>query len=131
VQSEVLRDVVTRGLDADIPVAARQLADLLKLVDSGKISGKQAKELYAKLQKTDRNPSDLVAELGMEQVTDVAQIEEIVQRIVDANPKQAESLRGGKLGLMGYFVGQVMKETKGSANPAAVNDALKKVLGLP
>src|SRR5262249_42209775 len=104
IQSEVLRDVVTHGLSAEIPVTARQVAELLKLVDAGKISGKQAKELYAKLQKTDRNPSDLVAELGMEQVTDVAQIEEVVKRIVDANPKQAESLRGGKVGLMGYFV---------------------------
>jgi aspartyl-tRNA(Asn)/glutamyl-tRNA(Gln) amidotransferase subunit B len=130
IQSEVLRDVVTHGLSAELPVTARQVAELLKLVDAGKISGKQAKEVYAKLQKTDRAPSDLVAELGMEQVTDVAQIEEIVKRIVDANPKQAEGLRGGKLGLMGFFVGQVMKETKGSANPGVVNEALKKVLGL-
>jgi aspartyl-tRNA(Asn)/glutamyl-tRNA(Gln) amidotransferase subunit B len=130
IQSEVLRDVVTHGLSAEIPVTARQVAELLKLVDGGKISGKQAKEVYAKLAKTDRSPSDIVAELGMEQVTDVGQIEEIVRRIVDANPKQAESIRGGKMGVMGFFVGQVMKETKGSANPAAVNDALKKVLGL-
>jgi aspartyl-tRNA(Asn)/glutamyl-tRNA(Gln) amidotransferase subunit B len=131
IQSEVLRDVVTHGLHAEIPVSPRQVAELLKLVDSGKISGKQAKEVYAKIQKTDKNPSDVVAESGMEQVTDVAQIEEIVKRIVEANPKQAESLRGGKLGVMGFFVGQVMKETKGSASPAVVNDALKRVLGLP
>ena len=131
IQSEVLRDVVTHGLSAEFPITARQVVELLKLVDGGKISGKQAKEVYAKLVKTDRNPSDLVAELGMAQVTDVGQIEEIVQRIVDANPKQAEGLRGGKVGLMGFFVGQVMKETKGSANPAVVNDTLKKVLGIP
>jgi aspartyl-tRNA(Asn)/glutamyl-tRNA(Gln) amidotransferase subunit B len=53
-----------------------------------------------------------------------------VTELVARNPKQADQLRGGKLGLMGFFVGQVMKETKGSANPQAVNDALKKVLGL-
>jgi aspartyl-tRNA(Asn)/glutamyl-tRNA(Gln) amidotransferase subunit B len=122
---------VTHGLSASIPVTPRQVAELLKLVDSGKISGKQAKELYAKLEKTDRNPSDLVAELGMEQVTDAGQIEEIVRRIVAANPKQAESIKGGKMSIMGFFVGLVMKETKGSANPAAVNAALKKVLELP
>jgi aspartyl-tRNA(Asn)/glutamyl-tRNA(Gln) amidotransferase subunit B len=130
IQSEVLRDVVTHGLMATIPINGRQLAELLKLVDAGKISGKQAKEVYAKLKSTDRAPTDLVAELGMEQVTDSAAIEEIVRRIVDANPKQAESLRGGKLALMGFFVGQVMKETKGSASPAVVNDTLTKVLGL-
>ena len=72
----------------------------------------------------------MVAELGIEQVTDAGAIEEIVRRIVEASPKQAEQLQSGKLGLMGFFVGQVMKETKGSANPQIVNDALKKVLGL-
>lgn len=131
VQTEVLRDVVTRGLQADFPVSPRQLADLLRLVDSGKISGKQAKEVYAKVVKTDRMPTDVVAELGMAQVTDVAAIEAIVRRIVEANAKQAESLRAGKTALFGFFVGQVMKETKGSASPSVVNEVLKKVLGLP
>jgi aspartyl-tRNA(Asn)/glutamyl-tRNA(Gln) amidotransferase subunit B len=130
VQSEVLRDVTTHGLTASIPVSASQLAELLKLVDAGKISGKQAKEVYAKVAKTDRAPTDVVAELGMEQVTDAAAIDAIVAEIVGANPKQAEQLRGGKTGLMGFFVGQVMKATKGSANPQMVNDALKRALGL-
>jgi aspartyl-tRNA(Asn)/glutamyl-tRNA(Gln) amidotransferase subunit B len=130
VQSEILRDVVTHGLLASIPVQPRQVAQLLKLVDGGKISGKQAKEVYQKIAQTDRAPADVVAELGIEQVTDAGAIEEIVRRIVEASPKQAEQLRSGKLGLMGFFVGQVMKETKGSANPQIVNDALKKVLGL-
>jgi aspartyl-tRNA(Asn)/glutamyl-tRNA(Gln) amidotransferase subunit B len=130
VQSEILRDVTTHGLLAKIPVEARQLAELLKLADSGRISGKQAKEVYAKIANTDRRPTDVVAELGIEQVTDAGAIEEIVLRIVEKNPKQAEQLRSGKLGLVGFFVGQVMKETKGSANPQVVNDALKKVLGL-
>jgi aspartyl-tRNA(Asn)/glutamyl-tRNA(Gln) amidotransferase subunit B len=131
VQSEILRDVVTHGLLATIPVQPKQLAELLALVDAGKISGKQAKEVYAKIVRTDRTPLDVVAELGITQVSDVAQIEEIVRRIVAASPKQAEQLRGGKLGLMGFFVGQVMKETKGSASPQVVNDAIKRVLELP
>jgi aspartyl-tRNA(Asn)/glutamyl-tRNA(Gln) amidotransferase subunit B len=130
VQSEVLGDVTTHGLVAEIPVSARQVAELLKLVDAKKISGKQAKEVYAKIAKTDRAPGDVVAELGMAQVTDAGAIEEIVQRVADANPKAAADLKGGKVGLMGFFVGQVMKETKGSANPQVVNDAVKKVLGL-
>jgi len=131
VQSEVLRDVVTRGLAADIPVSPRQVQDLLGLIDAGKISGKQAKELYAKVAGTERAPSDVARELGMEQVSDAGAIEAIVRKIIAANPKQAEDLKGGKLGLMGFFVGAVMKETKGSANPALVNAAVKSVLGLP
>jgi aspartyl-tRNA(Asn)/glutamyl-tRNA(Gln) amidotransferase subunit B len=130
VQSEVLRDVTTHGLTATFPVGPRQIVELLKLVDGGKISGKQAKDVYAKIAKTDRAPSDVVAELGIEQVSDAGAIEQIVRRVVEANPKQAEQLLAGKLNLMGFFVGQVMKETKGSANPQMVNDAVKKVLGM-
>jgi aspartyl-tRNA(Asn)/glutamyl-tRNA(Gln) amidotransferase subunit B len=130
VQSEVLRDVTTHGLSAEIPVSARQVAELLKLVDAGRISGKQAKDVYGKVAKTDRAPSDVVAELGIEQVSDAGAIEAIVRRVVEANPKQAEQIRGGKPALLGFFVGQVMKETKGSANPQIVNETLKKVLGL-
>jgi aspartyl-tRNA(Asn)/glutamyl-tRNA(Gln) amidotransferase subunit B len=128
VQSEVLRDVATRGLSADIPVSPRQLADLLKLVDKKTISGKQAKEVYAKIARTDRLPEDLVKELGMQQVSDEGALEAIIRQVIEKNPKQAEQLRAGKTALMGFFVGQVMKETKGSANPQLVNDLLKKLL---
>ena len=131
VQTEVLRDVTTRGLTAELPVSARQVTELLKLVDAGRISGKQAKDVYAKIVRTDRMPSAVVDELGMAQVSDAGAIEAIVRRIVDANPKQAETVRAGKTSVLGYFVGLVMKETKGSANPAIVNEVLKKVLGLP
>jgi aspartyl-tRNA(Asn)/glutamyl-tRNA(Gln) amidotransferase subunit B len=130
VQSEILRDVTTHGLLAKIPLAPRQLVELLKLADGGKISGKQAKEVYAKIVGTDRAPVDVVKELGIEQVSDAGAIEEIVRSVVERNPKQADQIRAGKLGLFGFFVGQVMKETKGSANPQVVNETLRKVLGL-
>jgi aspartyl-tRNA(Asn)/glutamyl-tRNA(Gln) amidotransferase subunit B len=130
VQSEVLRDVVTRGLRAEIPVSPKQIAELLKLVDQGRISGKQAKEVYAKLKGTDRAPQDVVAESGIAVMADEKAIEALVRRIVEENPKQAEQLRGGKASLMGFFVGQVMKATRGSASPQLVNDLLKKVLGI-
>jgi aspartyl-tRNA(Asn)/glutamyl-tRNA(Gln) amidotransferase subunit B len=130
VQSEVLRDVTTQGLTASFPVSPRQVAELLKLVDAKTISGKQAKDLFAKIAHTERAPSEVVAELGIAQVSDAGAIEEIVKRIAADNPKAADQLRGGKLSLMGFFVGQVMKETKGSANPQVVNDAVKRVLGL-
>jgi aspartyl-tRNA(Asn)/glutamyl-tRNA(Gln) amidotransferase subunit B len=130
VQSEVLRDVKTHGLSAEIPVGARQVASLLALVDKGTISGKQAKEVYSRLVGTDRSPDDVVASLGMKQVSDAGAIEAACARIVEAHPRQAAELKAGKASLLGFFVGQVMKETKGSANPQLVNEALKKLLGL-
>jgi aspartyl-tRNA(Asn)/glutamyl-tRNA(Gln) amidotransferase subunit B len=130
VQSEVLRDVVTHGLEARIPVSARQVASLLKLVDAGTISGKQAKQVYAKVVGSDRDPADVVADLGMTQVSDEDAIEAMCKKVIEANAKQADQLRAGKTSLMGFFVGQVMKQTQGSANPKLVNDVLRRLLGL-
>jgi aspartyl-tRNA(Asn)/glutamyl-tRNA(Gln) amidotransferase subunit B len=130
VQSEVLRDVTTHGLEATIPVGPRQLAQLLSLVDAGTISGKQAKELYVKIAGSDRMPEEVVAELGMQQVSDAGAIEAVCKRVIDENPKQAAELRAGKASLVGFFVGRVMKETGGSANPRVVNEVLKKLLGI-
>jgi aspartyl-tRNA(Asn)/glutamyl-tRNA(Gln) amidotransferase subunit B len=129
VASEVLRDVVTHGLDARFPVTPAQVARLLKLVDAGRISGKQAKEVYAKIAGSDRSPEDVVAELGIEQVSDVDAIEAICRRVIEQSPKQAAQLRAGKTAIMGYFVGQVMKETRGSANPQLVNEVMVRLLG--
>jgi aspartyl-tRNA(Asn)/glutamyl-tRNA(Gln) amidotransferase subunit B len=133
IQSEVLRDVVTDGQKATIPVSARQIADLLGLSDTGKISGKQAKELYAALRDKQAGPevtvASLVASLGMAQVSDPAAIEAACAKVIADNPKQAADLRAGKATLFGFFVGQVMKATKGSANPQLVNDTLKRLLG--
>jgi aspartyl-tRNA(Asn)/glutamyl-tRNA(Gln) amidotransferase subunit B len=129
IQAEILRDVTTHGLQASLPITTKQLESLLNLVDGGKISGKQAKELYAKLKGSDADPKSLVADLGMSQVTDPKAIEDACAKVIADSPKQVEQYRGGKTGLFGYFVGQVMKATKGSANPQLVNDTLKRLLG--
>jgi aspartyl-tRNA(Asn)/glutamyl-tRNA(Gln) amidotransferase subunit B len=130
VQSEVLRDVQTHGLSAVVPVSAAQVAALLDLVGRGVISGKQAKDVYSKIVGTDRAPADVVAELGMKQVSDTGELEAICRRLVEQNPKQADQLRAGKANVLGFFVGQAMKETKGAANPQLVNDILKKLVGV-
>ncbi len=130
VQSEVLRDVQTHGLTCRIPVTAAQVAELLALVDKGSISGKQAKEVYAAIAGTADTPADVIARLGMHQVSDSGAIESICRRLLEQNPKQADQLRAGKTNVLGFFVGQVMKETKGAANPQLVNDVLKKLLGI-
>jgi aspartyl-tRNA(Asn)/glutamyl-tRNA(Gln) amidotransferase subunit B len=131
IQSEVLRDVETHGLEAKIPVSARQIASLLDLVEKGSISGKQAKEVYAKMRGTDGAPGAIVESLGIRQVSDEGAIEDLCRKLIEQNPKQADQLRAGKTALLGYFVGQVMKATKGSANPQLVNDVLKRLLALP
>jgi aspartyl-tRNA(Asn)/glutamyl-tRNA(Gln) amidotransferase subunit B len=140
IQTEVLRDVVTDGLSASVPVSARQIKELLCLVDDGKVSGKQAKDIYARLVAARRanpdgpedvpSPESVVADLGIAQVSDEATIEAACKKAIDDNPKQAAALRGGKTGLLGFFVGLVMKETGGSANPKMVNGVLRRLLGL-
>ncbi|WP_437335825.1 Asp-tRNA(Asn)/Glu-tRNA(Gln) amidotransferase subunit GatB [Sorangium sp. So ce394] len=128
VQGEVLRDTRTAGLSATFPVSPAQVAGLLRLVDEGAISGKQAKEVYMEMAGTDRAPGDIVRDKGMAVMSDAGAIEAIAAAIIAANEKQAAAYRAGKTALLGFFVGQIMKKTGGSANPAVVNDVLKRLL---
>jgi aspartyl-tRNA(Asn)/glutamyl-tRNA(Gln) amidotransferase subunit B len=128
VMTEVLADTKVHGLGAEFPVQAKQVVELLKLVEAQTISGKQAKEVYAAIKGTEKSPAAHVSEHGMAQVTDTAALEEICTRLLAANPKQVEAYRSGKKGMIGFFVGAVMKETKGSANPALVNQILERLL---
>jgi aspartyl-tRNA(Asn)/glutamyl-tRNA(Gln) amidotransferase subunit B len=129
IQAEVLRDVKTSGLEASFPVTPQQVAELLGLVDKAAISGKQAKEVYAAVAGTSRAPADVVRERGMAVIRDESKVASIAQRLIDENPKQAAAYRAGKKALLGFFVGQVMKETRGSASPELVNEVLVKLLG--
>jgi aspartyl-tRNA(Asn)/glutamyl-tRNA(Gln) amidotransferase subunit B len=131
VQAEVLRDARTSGLAATFPVSAEQLHELLALVDEGTISGKQAKEVFAAVSGTERMPRALVAERGMAVMSDEGAIEGVIHAVIADNPKQTEAYRAGKTALLGYFVGQVMKRTGGSANPAVVNALLARHLSTP
>ncbi len=127
-QAEVLRDVTTTGLDAAVPITADQLVEILELVAEGKISGKQAKDVYGKVARTDRSPRELVAAEGIAVVGDTAAIEAVVRDVIAQSPKQLAQYKAGKTALLGYFVGQVMKATKGSADPALVNEILARLL---
>jgi aspartyl-tRNA(Asn)/glutamyl-tRNA(Gln) amidotransferase subunit B len=127
-QTEVLRDAKTTGLHATFPVSAEQLAELLALVDEKTISGKQAKEVYAKIVGTGASPRHAVATAGLAQLSDAGELEAICQRVIDGNSKQVEGYRKGNTTLLGFFVGQVMKETRGRANPALVNEILTRLL---
>jgi aspartyl-tRNA(Asn)/glutamyl-tRNA(Gln) amidotransferase subunit B len=127
--TEVLRDTKVHGLSAVFPVNPQQTAELLSMVESGDISGKQAKEVFAAIAGTEESPAKLVEQRGMKVVSDEGALLALCERVVAANPKQTAEYRAGKKGLLGYFVGQAMKETRGSANPKLVSELMQKVLG--
>jgi aspartyl-tRNA(Asn)/glutamyl-tRNA(Gln) amidotransferase subunit B len=110
------------------PVSAENLAQLLELIGSGLLSGKMAKAVFEQMFASGRPAEHLVKELGLQQITDDGQISSIVSKVVAGNPKQLEQYKAGKTALFGFFVGQVMKETKGQANPQKVNELLKAEL---
>ncbi|MBI5142888.1 MAG: Asp-tRNA(Asn)/Glu-tRNA(Gln) amidotransferase subunit GatB [Nitrospirae bacterium] len=116
-----------RSID-DCPLKPAQLAAMLKLIDEGVISGKIAKTVFDELYRTGKEPAEIVKEKGLVQISDESAIEDEIRRIVDASPKELERYRAGDVKLMGFFVGQVMKATKGKANPKVVNELLRKVL---
>jgi aspartyl-tRNA(Asn)/glutamyl-tRNA(Gln) amidotransferase subunit B len=105
----------------DSPITPKQLAGLIAEVASGKISIKQAREVFKVMTETGKDASTLIAELGMEQISDEGALVAIVDEVIAANPKSVEDYRGGKERALGALVGQVMKATKGKANPAVVN----------
>ena len=116
---------------ADAGLSPAALASLVDLIGEGVISGKIAKDLLARLFAEDRgaDPRALVEARGLRQVTDVGAIESAVDAVIAANPEKAEQAKA-KPGMLGWFVGQVMKSTGGKANPQAVSDALKKRLSV-
>jgi len=112
----------------DCPISPDSLAALISKIDSGEISGKIAKTVFEEMTRTLEEPAAIIQRLGLAQVSDEASIGAVVDRIVAANPKQVAEYRSGKTRVLGYFVGQVMKETKGQANPQMVNELLQKKL---
>ncbi len=114
---------------AETRVGPGMIAELVELVEGGAISSKQAKEVFAEMIETGDAPGAIVELRGMKQVSDTAAIEAVVARVMEANPAEVEAYRGGKAGLIGFFVGQVMREMGGQANPKVVNELLREKLG--
>ncbi len=113
---------------ATSPVDAIKLATLVKRIDDSTISGKAAKEVLDYVLEHETDVDETIERLGLKQMSDEGAIESLVDGILHANPDKVEQYKGGKEKLLGFFVGQVMKESKGSANPAKVNEILKKKL---
>jgi aspartyl-tRNA(Asn)/glutamyl-tRNA(Gln) amidotransferase subunit B len=110
------------------PISAKSLADMIKLIEDGAISGKMAKEVISDMYQTGKSPKEIIAEKGMVQITDEGELVKTISAIIEANPNQLKDYRSGKEKLFGFFVGQAMKATQGKANPQLVNDLLKKML---
>jgi aspartyl-tRNA(Asn)/glutamyl-tRNA(Gln) amidotransferase subunit B len=110
------------------PIPAAGLAALLRLVDSGAISAKTAKTVFDEMAASGQSAEAIVAEKGLTQISDAEAIEMLVREIVARHPKEVQAYRGGKTKLMGFFVGEVMKATRGQANPKTVNAILSKLL---
>jgi aspartyl-tRNA(Asn)/glutamyl-tRNA(Gln) amidotransferase subunit B len=113
---------------AESPVAARHLGELIGLIAKGELSGKLAKDILPKVFESGEAPSAIVEREGLKQISDTGALEKIVDEVLAANPKQVEQYRSGKTAVAGYLVGQVMKASRGQANPAAVNELLKTKL---
>jgi aspartyl-tRNA(Asn)/glutamyl-tRNA(Gln) amidotransferase subunit B len=110
------------------PIPPGNLAELIILINKGTISGKIAKKVLTEMWQSGKKAAVVVEEQGLVQISDTGALEEIITKIVAANPQSAADYKAGKKKAVGFLVGQVMKETKGRANPAAVNELLIKAL---
>jgi len=121
----LLRELETNGLSASAsPVPAAELGALVRLIDEAKISGKQGKDVLVEMFKTGKSAAAIVQEQGLVQVSDTDEIDSLIDAVLAANPDQLASYRAGKETLFGFFVGQVIKASKGKANPKIVNQRL-------
>ena len=111
------------------PISAENLGELVELVTSNVINGKTAKDVFEIMAETGENPTKIVEEKGLKQLTDTGAIEKIIDEIIATNPDNVASYKAGKNNLMGWFVGQIMKASQGKANPVVVNELLKRKLG--
>jgi len=110
------------------PISPKMLAELLDLIQDKTISNKIAKTVFDTMAETGKAPKEIVAEKGLTQVTDSAALEVVIQAVLSRSEKEVAAYKNGKSKLMGYFVGQVMRETKGKANPKIVNEILREKL---
>ena len=111
------------------PVSAENLGALVKLIASGELSGKLAKEVFPKMFATGDGPADIVVREGLKQISDTSALEKIIDEVIAANPKQVDQYKSGKTSVINFLVGQAMKATRGQANVGVVTDLLKQKLG--
>ena len=112
----------------EAPVSAEHLGQLVALIASNEISGKLAKQIFARMLETSQPPRAVMESEGLKQISDTSSLGRIVDEVLAANPKQVEQFKAGKATVLGFLVGQVMKASKGQANPGSVNELLREKL---
>jgi aspartyl-tRNA(Asn)/glutamyl-tRNA(Gln) amidotransferase subunit B len=129
IRSELLRELESAGLSAGkSPIPATELGALVRLIDEGNISGKQGKDVLIEMFASGKTAVAVVEERGLVQLSDTVEIDRVIDEVIAASPNQLEQYRAGKEALLGFFVGQVMKASKGKANPKVVNERLREKL---
>lgn len=126
--TEMLREVDPESDINNCPVTPGMLAELLNLIKSGTINRKIAKEIFPEMIAENRRAEDIIKQKGIKQISDDSEIEDVVRRVLTDNPGEVDRYRSGDNKLMGFFVGQVMKQTQGRANPKLVNEAIRKLI---
>jgi aspartyl-tRNA(Asn)/glutamyl-tRNA(Gln) amidotransferase subunit B len=129
--NDLLREQKQAGkAEVEIPLSAAHLAELIRLVDEGIISVSVARqELFPEMYRSGAPPADLVRSRGLEQVSDDATLRSLIREVLEENPRQLEQFRAGKKGLLGYFVGRVMRRSGGKADPKKVSELLEDETG--
>ncbi len=130
---DLFRVLKERKLDEQLylahwPLAASNLAQMVHMIDQGKISGKIAKTVFEAMLDSNKGPQQIVGEKGLEQLSDLGSIEAAIDQVLAANPKQIAQYQSGNDKVFGFFVGQIMKATQGKANPQKVNEILREKL---
>jgi aspartyl-tRNA(Asn)/glutamyl-tRNA(Gln) amidotransferase subunit B len=116
-----------KSLD-EIKLSPENLADLTKFIEGGEISNKIAKTIFEEMLNSTKTPAQIIEEKGLKQVSDAGELGQIADELLAANQQQVEQYRAGKTKVIGFFVGQMMKQTRGKGNPAVINSLLKEKL---
>ena len=111
------------------PVSAQKLGELVGLISKGELTGKLAKEVLPKMYQTGDSAQTIVEREGLKAISDTGALEKIADEVIANNPKQVEQYRGGKTSVLAFFVGQLMKATRGQADPPTASEILKRKLG--
>ena len=129
IMGELLAKVNAEGIELNaLKIQPEQMAALLKLVDSGEISGKIAKKVFAEMFETGNNPGDIIKKQGLMQISDETALKTMIEQVVETNLKSVEDYKAGKTKALGFLVGQIMKQSRGQANPAVINRLLVEKL---
>jgi len=127
--NEVMREIGDSIEIENFGISPEELSNLMRLVDEGKISGKIAKDVFTDMLQTGQKANEIVKMKGLEQISDTGEIDNIIEELIKKHKNEVERYREGDQKLLGFFVGQIMKQTKGKANPKVVNELLKDKLG--